>query len=153
MNEINAKLGRSKFVPDRHLLLTIDDVPLDEILAHRFPELNLEGLIPTTLNWLDAVEEQNEVWRRFARREPGNVLIPLLCCPDDLDFSDTLIVVNAKFDHEHVHWLQFGFDATSFDRLPNGVASSVSWFDGVGPFVFSREQYEEMACRFEELRS
>jgi len=150
--DIEAKLGRSRFVPDPHLLILVDGEPLDEILAGRFPDSNLEGLIPTTLNWLESTKEQAEVWRRFSRRDKDNVLIPIMCCPDDLDFSCTLIVVNAKFDTDNVRWLQFGFDTTSFDLLPHGVCGSVSWFDGVGPFVFDRGQYETMTQQFEQLR-
>ena len=152
MNQIETKLGHSKFVPESHLLIKIDGESLDAILSDRFPDSNLEGLVPTTLNWLQSAEEQDEVWRRFGQRKSGSVLIPILCCPDDLDFSCTLIVVDAKFDTDTVYWLQFGFDTTSFDHLPGGVCSSVDWFDGVGPFVFDRDQYETMARRFEQLK-
>lgn len=153
MNRIEVKLGNSKFVPDAHLLITIDGESLDTIVSNRFPGSNLEGLVPTTLNWLESTDEQDEVWRRFGKRQAGNVLVPILCCPDDLDFTCTLVVVDAKFDNDTVHWLQFGFDETSFDRLPVDVGSSVDWFDGVGPYVFERHQYETMARQFEQLKS
>ena len=117
MNKIEAQIGKSKYVQEPHLLFVIDGDPLDEILAMRSQNDSFRGLIPTTLGWLDNPIEQQEVWKRFAKRETGEVLLPILCCPDDLDFCCIVVVVLAIFKPYKVKWLKFGIDTTPSENL------------------------------------
>ena len=149
MNTIEAIVGNSEFVSEPHLMFVIDGVSLDKILSVAHPDKNLAGLIPTTLNWLENEKEQNEVWARFTNRKAERLLIPLLCCPDDLDFSCTIVVVDANFDNDTVHWLKFGIDATPSHRLPSAIGSTAHWLSGVGPYKFDRGAYDEMAQAFQ----
>jgi len=152
MNTIRAVLGKSRFVSEPHLLFTIDDVPLDKVLSDAHPEMDLLGLIPTTLDWLHDRGEQSVVWSRFLDRSANRAVIPILCCPDDLDFSCSLVVVEAKFEADSVHWLRFGIDKTSADRPPNAVGSSVDWLPNAAPFEFERRSYMRMVEAFEQGR-
>lgn len=151
MNTIEAVVSNSHFVDEPHLRFVIDGEPLAELLDRYLPGRNLKGLVPTTINWLENMSQQEEVWRRFANRKPGTEVVPILCCPDDLDFSCSLVVADALFDSNCVTWVQLGFDMTSFELWPSGIGSSVDWLPGIGPFKFEKEQYEVMAKTFEQL--
>jgi len=152
MNGIETIVGTSRFVSEPHLLFVIDGRSLDEIVSTEYPEKDLRGLVPTTLDWIHNEREQEEVWRRFSQLGVGRIVIPLLCCPDDLDFSCTIVVVDATFETDVVEWTRFGIDATPLLRLPSAIGSSVDWLPGVGPFTFSRDSYSNMVQTFEEHR-
>ncbi len=152
MNSISAEVRKSEFVPSPHLQFVVDGQPLDQVLASVHPDRLLNGLVPTTLNWMEDADEQAEVWRRFTDLSERPHVVPLLCCPDDLDFSCAVVVVDAQLEANTIRWNQFGFDATPFHRLPGAIGSVVDWLPGIGPFVFSREDYESVVGTFAALR-
>ncbi len=149
MNTIQAVVGKSEFVPEPHLQFIVDGVSLDAILSAAHPDRNLGGMIPTTLNWLEKENEQKEVWSRFTDRRTRRLLIPIPCCPDDLDFSCAVVVVDARLEDNVVHWTRFGLDATPSVRLPTGIGSVADWLSDVGLFVFDRAGYDQMVSEFE----
>lgn len=150
MNRIEAIVGESEFVHEPHLRFMIDGHPLDEILSAAFPQKKLGGLVPTTLNWLETQAEQDEVWKRFTETSIDKIVVPLLCCPDDLDFSCSIVVADVMFTPESVTWVQFGLDATPPQRLPHGIGENVEWLPGLGPFEFTRASYDMMVKTFQK---
>jgi hypothetical protein len=50
------------------------------------------NLIPTWLGWLLNPNEQEDVWTKTRLCESEITILPILICPDDLDFSCTVVV-------------------------------------------------------------
>jgi hypothetical protein len=148
MQRIAATIAPSKYVSDAHMNFAIDGVTLDEMLDEWYPNRGFLGLIPTTLNWLLSDIEQSVVWDRFLNRSKPSVVVPILCCPDDLDFTCTLVMVDTRIAGNTVQWRAFGFDATDFDRLPQDVGANVTWLPTKNHLIFDREEYDSVAREF-----
>jgi hypothetical protein len=131
--------------------LFVDDVALPNLLAERTGDERLRGLVPSWLDWSDtSAQGQAEAQYVRSRSEPSaqHTVLPILLCPDDFDFACTTVVVDVIADDATVTWQRFGLDTTGFTEgaaLPHYIGGDVTWFDGVGPFVFTREHYT--ACR------
>ena len=150
MSTLVAAVLASEFVPSPHLQFVVDGVSLDQLLAAANPEAHLNGLVPTTLGWLQSKAEQAEVWRRFRNMSVGRHVVPLLCCPDDLDFWGTVVVAEVSVTIDTVSWMQFGLDETPAKNLPQAIGSSVDWLPDVGPLVFRRDEYQSMIDAFSD---
>ena len=149
MNKIAAKLNTSKYVNSPHLDFFVDGRSLSDLLSEHCPDKNIAGMIPTTLNWLHSESEQLIVWNRFLDRNSARLMIPILCCPDDLDFSCSLIMVEAAMTDNVVRWSGFGFDRTEFSDLPIRVGSRIEPLATPTAFSFDRSQYDTMTAAFE----
>ena len=149
MNQIAAKLNTSKYVNSPHLDFFVDGRSLSELLAEQCPDKSIAGMIPTTLNWLESESEQLIVWNRFLDRKSTRLMIPILCCPDDLDFSCSLLMVESAINEDVVLWSGFGFDTTAFSDLPVRVGSQIEPLPKPISFSFERSQYDIMASEFE----
>ena len=145
-HRITAKRATSKFAGE-HLLLFLDDEPLDVLLVKLTQQDYLDGLIPTLLGWQDE-RETALVLERIVPPPGGTTRPPVLMCPDDADFSCTTIVVEAVGHPEYVEWRRIGLDQTPDRAVTSRVGESVDWFDGVGPFRFAREEYEAVVAAF-----
>lgn len=148
MNRISTVIASSEFVREPHMNFAIDGVVLDQFLEDWYPDRGFLGLIPTTLNWLMLEAEQAVVWERFLNRACEWSSVPILCCPDDLDFSCALVMVDARFAGSTVEWRAFGFDQTDFDILPQKVGSSVWWLPPRERLIFDRAEYDNVANEF-----
>lgn len=149
MQNISTITSPSKFVSEPHLRFAVDGVALDELLEDWYPNHGFHGLVPTTSNWLTSKVEQTVVWDRFLDRSSEWVSVPILCCPDDLDFSCSLAMVDARFSNDSVEWRAFGFDQTGFDLLPEEVGASVCWLPPKRPLIFARDEYGRVASEFQ----
>ena len=127
----------------------IDGSSLSDVLGEQFPERNIAGLLPTTLNWLYSSAEQLIVWNRFLDRNSTHLTVPILCCPDELDFWCSLILVEVTIADDEVKWQRFGFDISESSLLPAGVGSQIDWLEGADVFTFDREQYDTAARNFQ----
>jgi hypothetical protein len=133
-------MGRSKHVGE-HLLLLVDEEPLDVLLQRLVPVCSLEGLMPALLGGED--DRETTVVRARAIPAPGlTTRAPLLICPDDLDFSCTTIIAEAVGTEDFVEWRRVGLDRTPSSSDPERVGTVVEWFGEVGPYLFSRVEYE-----------
>lgn len=146
INSLTVKQGKSKYCPDEHLILFLDGIPLDFFLCEKFPKLNLEGLVPTFLNWMD-VSENEVIWKRCLPKQGEIVRVPILMCPDDLDFYCTIIIAETMADHDSIFWKRLGIDASKI-KISESVGEKVKWFKNVGPFHFDREAYIECLEKF-----
>lgn len=158
LNNITAKSGLSPHMGNiEHLSIYIDDKRLDELLAEKVQEEYL-GLIPSWLNFYDndnpsSIKEKQYVWQQTQLSDKP-VVLPILLCPDDFDFSCTVIVVEVVCIEDKVI---FGIDTTPFDadetELPKYIGKNIDWFENIGTLEFSRAEYLYCVSQFTDKNS
>ena len=148
-NLIRAHWWRTKYCDEPHLVIAIDNIALDELVAEANECPNMVGLIPAWLEDLYDARERSVVWSRIQPETPSRVILPVLMCSDDLDFSCTVVVADMTYDKETVTWHGLGFGTMEFDQPPSAIAPT-GWFPGLGPFSFSRADYD---CCVESFRT
>ena len=130
-----------------HLSIYINGVRLDEIIS-KVNERYL-GLIPAWLDYYDkdlesSINERKYVLEKTKLSEEIKIL-PILLCPEDFDFSCTVIVVEVILRENMVIWNRFGVDITPFDEdekeLPQYIGKEVVWIKEIDSFKFSRRRY------------
>lgn len=124
----------------------IDGKALDEILHERYPDHNLLGLVPTLLHWLEDPAERKVVWKRFESEEKQ--VVPILMCPDDVDFSCIILNVEIEKTETTVKWHRFGIDQSDSALLPESIGTILEWLDGVPSWEFDRASYDQFASTF-----
>ncbi|MDR2869061.1 MAG: hypothetical protein LBV04_01275, partial [Deferribacteraceae bacterium] len=97
-----------------NLSLYINGRRLDEILSQVHE--NYLGLIPSWLDYYDedfaGQQEKQYIWQQ-TKLSDKPVVLPILLCPDDFDFSCTVIVVEVCWSGDTVvTWSRFGIDVT-----------------------------------------
>lgn len=161
LNRITAKSGLSPHMGNiEHLSIYIDDKRLDELLAEKVQEEYL-GLIPSWLNFYDndnpaSIKEKRYVWQQTQLFDKP-VVLPILLCPDDFDFSCTVIVVEVVCVEDKVIWRKFGIDTTPFEideiALPKYIGKKVDWFENIGSFEFLKTEYLLCVSQFADKNS
>ena len=148
MNRIKAKVDKSDYeIYDDFLNIEIDGYWLDEKLDELYPNNMYKGLIPTLLFAMENEQEKVVVWNRILPKKGSQESCPILMCPDDCDFSCTLIVAEIKVENQSVKWERIGIDRTlEFDA--EKVGSNVEWFDKIRPLQFDKTEYQEMILKF-----
>jgi len=150
MDKIEAKMSKSPHMGDIvHLCIFLNGERLDQFLTSNVSPSFL-GLIPSWLDFYDenfepSMAEKEYVWEKTKLDDKVKIL-PILLCPDDFDFSCTVIVVEVINESDIVVWNRFGIDMTKFD--PNEkewpkkyVGKTVEWFDNSRPYIFDKEEY------------
>jgi hypothetical protein len=114
MNKITALLDKSDYeiYPD-FLNFRIVDYWLDEKLDELYPGDMYKGLVPTLDYGMVHEVEREIVWDRILPRENETIICPILMCPDDCDFSCTLIVAEIQNHRHFVQWKRMGLDETA----------------------------------------
>ena len=149
MNTIKAKTDKSDYGTNDFPNLKIDEFWLDEKLDELYPNNMYKGLYPTLLFWLETEQEQKIVWNRILP-EPGKITIsPILMCPDDNDFSCTLIVAEIENCGKTIKWNKLGIDKTK-EYNPEKVGSKVEWLEKINQFEFPILEYERMLKEFKK---
>ncbi|WP_178124717.1 hypothetical protein [Pseudomonas sp. Fl4BN1] len=151
MNSINAVMHQSKYSKAPHPVFTIDGVALDQwikgVIYTQSGEDDTEGLVPAQ-GWLIDDEQQKHAWQLLAPlSEDCSTVVPLLICPDDMDLSCTVAVVEQVVRGEKLIWERFG---RAVDLI-NGVVTAVAWNLHVQRAEFSRLQFEEACAEFKRL--
>lgn len=145
MNLIKAEMARTEYVKNEHLMIFIDGEPLDKWLSVRLNNNDYLNLIPTWLGWLVNSKEQEYVWTKTRQCENETTILPILVCPDDLDFSCTVVVCEVKYTDTSVLWIRMGIDTTGF---PDYIGKEYEWFQGVPLLEFPQQQYEACISEF-----
>ncbi|WP_371365958.1 hypothetical protein SRRS_05200 [Sporomusa rhizae] len=145
MNFIKAELTTTEYVNGEHLMIFVDDIRLDKWLSSKLDDKNYLGLIPTWLGWLVNPKEQEYVWIKTKLCETKTTIVPMLICPDDLDFSCTIIVCEVKYTDTSVQWTRIGIDRTG---RPNYIGRDIEWLENVPSLHFLRQQYEDCLNEF-----
>ena len=148
MNSIRAAMHQTRFASEPHLMIFIDDVPLGELLERIAPDIHPAGLVPAWLGWMIEDREQEVTWERMVPPAQGKARVPVLVCPDDLDFSCSLVVADLEAQPDRVLWLRMGLDATESND-PACVGEQVHWFEGMPALTFRREDYEACVKAFQ----
>ena len=142
-------MHQTRFASEPHLMILIDDVPLGELLERFAPDIQSADLVPAWLGWMIDDREQAVVWQRMVPLDQGKVRVPILICPDDLDFSCSLVVAELEAGPDRILWLRMGLDATESDE-PARVGEKVHWFEEMPVLVFRREDYEACVKAFQD---
>lgn len=127
----------------------IDGYWLDEKLDEPYPDNMYKGLIPTLVYWMEREDEKAIVWERILPDENETTICPILMCPDDNDFSCTLIVAEIRNYGGLIQWKQIGIDKTK-EWDAEKVGSTVEWFDKINELNFSKQDYLKMLETFRQ---
>lgn len=162
MNKISTDLYQSKYAQTPHGGLLVDNIPLDIWLSRRLNWSDLEGLVPAQ-GWLfkkDEFEYARYMISSFTDYMPSDasewndagtkIIVPILVCSDDCDFSCTVIVVEQQYEADEIRWNQLGnaFNSRSgLVKLP-----LVKWIKSSEPIAtFNRNEFETSILRLLEL--
>ena len=127
----------------------IDGYWLDEKIDELYPGNMYKGLIPTLVYWMGIEAEKAVVWRRILPEENQTTICPILMCPDDNDFSCTLIVAEIRNCGNTIQWKRVGIDQTK-EWGPENVGTSVEWFDEIEELNFDKKDYLLMLANFKD---
>ncbi len=149
MNTIKAKLDKSDYNENWFFLnYYVDNYWLDEELDKVYPGNQYKGLIPTLLYGLMDKEEKI-VWKTIFPDKGGISICPILMCPDDYDFSCTLIVAEVENYGSFIQWKQLGVDKQTkwFD---DEIKYNINWFPDFQSLNFEFNDYQKMILDFKE---
>lgn len=107
-------------------------------------------MVPAWLGWLVEEHEQALVRERMWPRVGERLIVPLLVCPDDLDFTCTLVVAEVSSTEDEVTWERVGLDVTD-PRKHAEPGGEVNWF-GIAPMHFPRGEYLAAVEGFRSIR-
>lgn len=144
MNHFEVKESQPNDFHKPHLCIFIDEERLDLWLAKRTGMKKIAGLVPTALPWSPVPAERVLVWGRLLSDDVQPQPCPVLMCPDDLDFTCDLIVVNINKQDGCVYWSKFsqGFDEAEISQ------ESSQLLDVSTTLVFNALQYERELLKF-----
>lgn len=143
MNKIKGQLDKSDYeIYEDFINFRIDDYWLDEKIDELYPGQNYKGLIPTLDFGLFNKKERQIVWDNIFPKKGEVIICPILMCPDDNDFSCTLIVVEIENYGDFVQWKRIGLDETR-NRYEDRFGRTVQWFDKFSALNFEIKDYEE----------
>lgn len=161
MNTIAALLDRDDYGTEQQFLnFCIDGQWLDEKLDELYPGNNYKGLIPTLDFALATEAERKTVWGRIAPDKGKTTVCPLLMCPDDVDFTCTLVVAEIQYVGEIISWQRLGLDHSKLWEpatdgatgewvwKPQAVGTTVEWFSDSLVLEFDRAAYFQMLDDF-----
>ena len=103
------------------------------------------GLCPAWSKELNYKGDVRFVWE-LIRREDATIL-PILLCPDDLDFSCIVIVVEVDKTKDFVYWGRVGYVTHKIPYYE--TEGNVCWFHDLN-WCFTRDEYESMVRDFWE---
>ncbi|QXP59015.1 hypothetical protein [Olleya sp. HaHaR_3_96] len=149
MNTIKAEIDKSDYGTDEFLNLKIDGFWLDEKLEELYPNNMYKGLYPTLLFAMEIAQEEKVVWNRISPKLGEIAISPILMCPDDNDFSCTLILAEIENCKNTIKWNKLGIDKTT-EYDAEKVGFKVEWFEKISGFEFSKDDYENMLSEFKK---
>ncbi|WP_145035817.1 hypothetical protein [Paenibacillus sp. Y412MC10] len=141
---------KSEYTTQEHLNILIDDKPLDILLHELYPDKLLLGLVPTIVEWLNSIDEVELVYSRFVSNQSPDIL-PILMCPDDCDFSCTIIVAEVVCNEELISWNRIGID-NSERRDINKTGTLVEWLEKVPAFSFEINDYKQLERIYKQAK-
>ncbi|MDY3558545.1 hypothetical protein R5W23_005665 [Gemmata sp. JC673] len=137
MNRIEAIRAPSKFVPEPHLVVAVDGVPLDVALG-------VEGQVSSLLGWFHHEPDAAVPWERILPAVGCTGYAPVLICPDDLDLSCSVVMAEVVSEPDVIRWDKLGFDVSP----SGGLGAIVRWDPAWGPYRFRRAEYERCLAAF-----
>jgi hypothetical protein len=149
MNKIHAGMHKSRCARAPHPVLFIDGTPLEKWIKGVTFEIDgtdtSDGLVPAQ-GWLIDEQDLETAWRLLdPRSEHASTVTPILVCPDDMEMSCTVAVVEQVIDEKTVSWIRTG---RAVDTI-RGVVTSVEW---THPYQTAKFNKEEFLKAFNELK-
>jgi hypothetical protein len=150
MNSIKGILDKSDYeIYDDFLNFQVDGYWLDEKLEELYPGNMYKGTVPTLLFWMEIEKEREVVWNRILPDKGQKAICPILMCPDDSDFSCTLVDAEIENTGTTIKWNKIGLDQTK-EFEPEKIGSRVEWFDKIEPLEFDLSEYKQMIEEFKK---
>lgn len=150
MNTVSAIMYRSKHATAEHPVLAVDGTPIQQwitgLISDHSGHNGTNGLVPAQ-GWLLDDEHLTIAWKLLEAADESSTVVPLLICPDDMDLSCTVIVVEQVAEADNVVWKRFGL-ATDFMY---GVITSVNWSKSGQNAVFKRQQFDDSVLALKRL--
>lgn len=137
-------------------ILAIDNIPLN-IWMHQNARVidDMNDLVPAQ-GWLydhDSELALSNAWKLLKPEAYENVaistVVPILICPDDLDLTCSVIMVEQIVSADQVVWARFGY---AFNHI-HDVVTSVVWktSTSVPQLSFSLSEFEKAYNDLKEL--
>jgi hypothetical protein len=150
MDRIEAVIQPSLYEHVIDLLqFKINDKWLDRWLDEVYPDNLYAGLIPA-LHLMYSYKDSEVVWSRIIPEQNKTTICPVLMCPDDCDFSCTIIVAEIKRLDYLVEWNRLGINMTR-DADSNAVGNLVEWLPEFPSLIFSYDEYSKTIEIFREV--
>jgi hypothetical protein len=153
MNRISFGLVENEFFREPVESMIVDGEPLADLIGRSAPRSGYTNLVSALLPPSDTFLTPAEAARirsTILPPEGGVEVAPVLICPDDLDLSCSVIVVQIERIAGSVIWRQVGVELGKLVELHGGMQTpTVEWWQGVGPFSFSLAEYEACLAAFE----
>lgn len=154
---ISACIQDSKGNPKPFPILAVDNIPLHIWLDRKinlYNSLDAKVLVPAQ-GWLYDSENDYALENAWKLLKPHPIknysistILPLLICPDDLDLSCTVIMVEQVVTSKYVEWVRFG---TAQNHI-HDLVTSVIW-DSTASHPLIRFVIEEFEQAYKDLRS
>ncbi len=149
MNTIKAAIDQSEYGYDDFLDYRIGAYWLDEVLEKTYPGNWYGGLVPTLSFAMEIAAERKVVWERILPKEGIISNCPILMCPDDNDFSCTLMIAAIENKGDRIEWQRLGLDQTQESETER-VGTRVKWLEKIEPFVFEKQNYLQLIADFKK---
>ncbi|MFJ4248135.1 MULTISPECIES: hypothetical protein [Pseudomonas] len=151
MNVISAAMYQSKHTRAPHPVFTIDSIPLGNwikgVIYDAIGNDDTDGLVPAQ-GWLTDDDHSRYAWQVLEpNAEDSSTIVPLLICPDDMDLSCTVAVVEQVIRGETVIWERFG---RAVD-IVSGVITAVAWNEKNQRALFQKVQFQDALSAFKRL--
>lgn len=151
MNKISARLHKSRHALKPHPVLFVDETPLEQwmngIVCDADGVDNTAGLVPAQ-GWLLDDGDFENAWTLLSPREDSSsTIVPLLVCPDDMDMTCTVAVVEQVAGGQSICWVRAG---RALDVV-NGIVTSVQWTKPSQTAVFSRIEFSNAVTELRRL--
>ncbi len=138
MDKVELKDHQSKYSERPYPMIYINGMSFDTLLDSLYPDQNLYGLVPA-VTWLWDDDQQALAIERFLSPVEASTFVPLLVCPDDADFSCTILIVEIENSASEVFWRRVGIDASKESE----VGTTVKWLQPNIGLCFSRADYDK----------
>ncbi len=129
MDTIEAKIINTVYGYDE-LSIVINDKPIDILLSESTGDTYLVGLYPAWGNALIWKNESKLIWELLDKTE-GTHNIPILLCPDDLDFSCTIILTKVTIENQIVYLEKIGRVSNENynfnEEVKSGILNTNTW--------------------------
>ena len=156
-HSISVGMHQSTYATKPHPVFLIDGEPLNLWLSQQISTVainykdhffDIRDLVPAQ-GWLIDDDNMRTAWRRINPNGVGlTTIVPLLICPDDVDLTCSVIVVEQETSTDLIHWNRFGF---ALDNGYDSVGATVQWFKKFHQAEFQRSDYCTALISFQAL--
>ena len=150
MNTIDAAMHKSRQATRPHPVLLVDGVPLEMWIQGITDDLgqDISGTLVPAQGWLIDEHDLDNAWYLLApKNDMSSTIVPILVCPDDMNMTCTVAVVEQQVDADTVSWVRVG---KAVDVL-NGVVASVKWRIPNQKAVFPKADFRAAVAELRRL--